>query len=825
MAGGEGTRLRPLTMNEPKPMLPMANKPMAEHIVSLLRRHGIDEIVVTVAFLANTIRTYFGDGSEFGVHLIYATEQNLLGTAGSVLNAREVLDERFLVISGDILTDIDLSALIAYHEEKGAMATLALKAMANPLEFGIVITDDEGRIERFLEKPGWGQVFSDTINTGIYVLEPEVLEKIPSDRPADFSEHVFPALLEEGSPLYAFVTDRYWEDVGNLDAFLRAHKDILDNKVDVAIDAFPLRQGVYIGSGAEVEPSATVETPVLIGDNCRIGPGARIGAYTVLGKNVRVGANSSLERSIVFDNCYLGRGVVTRGAVIGRSSQVREGAHLDEGVVIAGSCQVGRHAVISSGVKIYPNKVVEAGATVTSSIIWESRGSRSLFSRLGVAGLANVDLSPELAVRVAAAYATLLPKGSTVTTSRDSSRAARMLKRAAMVGLTSAGLNVEDLEAATLPVTRLHIRTGQSQGGMTVRLARGDTESVVIRFLDADGMDLDDGEERRIERLFYREDARRVLAGEIGDIRFPPRTSELYTAAVSASVDIEPIRRAHFKLVIDYAFGTASFLMPNVLARLDAEVLAINPSASTAGVLDFNREVHATRLAELVRSSGAHLGVVISPDAEHLTIVDDTGKILSDGEALLAMTLLVADVHPGARIAIPVSTTWRVNEICTERGSEVVWSKLGHANLMGVATSTDAYFAGDSDGGFAFPEFLPAFDAVASFVHLLGLLTAANQHLSDIVSVLPHVCVVHEEISTRFEQKGSLMRGIADRARGDELVLIDGVKSIDAEGWTLVVPDQDEPITHVFAEADTMALSSERAARAVEEVHAVLRET
>jgi len=171
MAGGEGTRLRPLTSNQPKPMLPMANRPMMEHVVNLLRRHGMDEIVVTVAFMANSIRTYFGDGSELGVKMVYATEETPLGTAGSVLNARDELDDRFVVISGDVLTDIDLSAVVEHHVRKGALATLALCSVENPLEFGIVITRPDGTIERFLEKPSWGQVFSDTINTGIYVLE------------------------------------------------------------------------------------------------------------------------------------------------------------------------------------------------------------------------------------------------------------------------------------------------------------------------------------------------------------------------------------------------------------------------------------------------------------------------------------------------------------------------------------------------------------------------------------------------------------------------------------------------------------------------------
>src|SRR3989442_8194797 len=201
MAGGEGTRLRPLTSNQPKPMMPLANRPLMEHVVRLLKEHGFDDVVVTLAFLPQAIRTYFGDGSELGVRMVYATEEMPLGTAGSVRNARDELDEPFLVVSGDVVTDVDLSEILRFHRERGALATIALKAMENPLEFGIVITREDGSIERFLEKPTWGQVFSDTINTGIYVLEPEIFDHIP-EGVVDFSGDVFPALLEKGKPLY-----------------------------------------------------------------------------------------------------------------------------------------------------------------------------------------------------------------------------------------------------------------------------------------------------------------------------------------------------------------------------------------------------------------------------------------------------------------------------------------------------------------------------------------------------------------------------------------------------------------------------------------------
>ena len=824
MAGGEGTRLRPLTTSQPKPMLPMANQPMVAHVISLLKSHGFDEIIITVAFLANTIRTYFGDGSEFGVRIGYATEETPLGTAGSVRNARDELDERFLVISGDVLTDIDLGELVRFHDEAGAAVTLALKPMENPLEFGIVITDPKGRIERFLEKPTWGQVFSDRINTGVYVLDPVVLDYIAPDRPVDFSAEVFPALLEAGHALYGFTTERYWEDVGTLEAYLRVHEDILDAKVAVAIDAFPLRDGVWVGEGAEIDPSATIEAPVLIGDNCHVGPGARLGAYTVLGANVNVGEGVVLERSVVHDNCYIGAGAAARSAIVGRSCELRRGVNIGEGAVLGDHCRIGHHAVITAGVKVYPHKIVESNATVTSSIIWETRGARALFGRRGVSGIANVDLSPELVTRVAMAYAATLPRGASVTTSRDSSRSARMLKRAAIVGLNAAGLHVEDLEAATLPLTRFHIRTGPNRGGLAVGLDREDPQSVVIRFLDADGVDVDEATEKRIERLFYREDLRRVLGEEIGDIDFPARSAELYTAALTSSIELQPLRDAHLKLVLDYAYGTASLLMPNVLAKLGADVLVVNPLVSTAGMLGFDRQKSAARLSELVRSSGAHLGAVIGADGEQLTLVDDTGVVLSDGEALLAVARLVAETEPGARVAVPVSATWRLNEVLAELGAEVVWTQIGTANLVEVALENDATLAASTDGDFAFPRFLPAYDAVATLVHVLAMLATSGKRLSQLRAGLPPVCVVHEQVLTPLDQKGAVMREFLESARVDEVVLIDGVKVIDATGWTLVVPDTEEPSTHIFAEADDEESSRARADAAAAEIRRFLAE-
>jgi mannose-1-phosphate guanylyltransferase/phosphomannomutase len=800
MAGGEGTRLRPLTSNAPKPMLPVANRPMMEHIIDLLRRHGFDDIVVTVAFMANTIKTYFGDGTEFGVEITYADEPVPLGTAGSVLNARQHLDERFLVISGDVITDIDLTKLVAFHDDAEAIATIGLVQVENPLEFGIVITHDNGTIERFLEKPTWGQVFSDTINSGIYVLDPAIFDHIDPDRPADFSSDVFPKLLADGATLRGALGEGYWEDVGTLEAYLRAHQDVLDQRVLLDIAGFQVSEGIWLGEGAEVSPDAQLLGPAVIGPGCIVEGGSRLGEYVVLGSNVRALENVDLERVVVHDNAYLGPGSRLRGTVVGRSTNIRSNVHCDQGVVLGDEVYVGSNAYLGDGVKVYPFKTIEDNAIVNSSIVWESKGARSLFGREGMSGLANVDMTPELAAKVAMAYGTSLRKGDTVVTSRDSSRAARMLKRAIMSGLNASGVNVLDLEVSSLPVTRFLTRSPQPSGGLSVRLVVDDPQSVIVRFFDATGADISEDAQRKIERLFHREDYRRVLPEEIGDITFPPRALEDYTVALEATVDVKAIAEQRFKVVIDYAYGATSMVMPNVLAKLGADVLAVNPYASTAGMLRFDPQAAAERVAGLVGASGAQLGGVLGPAGEQLVLIDDEGHVLSGTEATLAMIELVGDHLLGDTVALPVNITTHAEQLAAAHGIHVRPTKLSAQALADAATEPGVGMAADGRGGFMLPGFLPAFDAAAAFVKVLDLLARTGKRLSTLVASLPRVHLAHETVVTPWDQKGLVMRSLVEVANRD-LLLVDGVKLFHDEGWALALPDPEEPVTHVWAEA------------------------
>jgi mannose-1-phosphate guanylyltransferase / phosphomannomutase len=823
MAGGQGTRLRPLTSNQPKPMLPVVGRPMMEHILLLARNHGVTEIVATVQFLASVIRNYFADGSDLGVSLSYATEEEPLGTAGSVRNAAPLLDDRFLVLSGDSLTDVDLTDLMKFHEAKGAAVTVTLKRVEDPLEFGIVITDEGGRVERFLEKPGWGEVFSDTINTGIYVVEREVLDFIPEGEECDFSGDLFPLLLDKGLPIYGYETDRYWTDIGTMDSYMAAHRAALDRRVQVEIEGFQLRDGVWLGEGAELDLDAEVDRAVFIGENARVEGGVKLREYTVLGKGVSVRSGSFLHRAIVHDHVYIGPSTTLRGCVVGRNSDIKFNARLEDGVIVSDECHIGEGAVLNPGVKVYPFKWVEPGAIVTSSIIWQSGGARALFGDRGVAGLINIDITPEMAVRLAMAYGSLLPKGSTVVASRDATRAARLVKRAMLAGLNAGGQECHDLELVPAPVARFYAFSARAVGGFTVRTAPFDSASVEIQFFDQQGIDVSPSLQRQLERAYYRDDLRRAFHHDIGELNFPARGRDYYVRGLLDAVDVQAIRAAEPKLVVDYGWGSATLTGPQVLGRLGGEVLAVN------AVLDEERvvwpydqtEEHLENLSRLVRSSGAWLGALVDSPGERLRLVDGSGTILDPRTALLAYLRLVAQTTHAPRVAVPVTTSRVAEGIVRGAGGTVVWTRVSPSALMAAAAEDGIAFAGDEGGGYVLPAFLSAFDGLMALVKLLELLTRAKTDLRRVREALPPAHIATLDVAVPWEAKGTVMRRVLERLEGSRLITTDGVKIYRGEDWALVLPHPQEPLVRVWAEADSPHAAEELAqefARLVEEM-------
>jgi mannose-1-phosphate guanylyltransferase / phosphomannomutase len=802
MAGGEGTRLRPLTSNQPKPMVPIVGKPCMEHIVELLKAHGFEDVIVTLAFMPQEIRGYFGDGESHGLSIRYSVEEAPAGTAGSVKLAEEALGEQFLVISGDALCDIDLASLVRFHQEKEAFVTIALKSVPNPLEFGIVVTDDDGRIERFLEKPSWGQVFTDTINTGIYVLEPEVLRHVPDDRPYDFSKELFPLLLEMGRPLYGYVADGYWQDIGNLDQYRQANFDALDERVRLNVPGIRLRGNVWVGEGVDVDDLGAVEGPALVGNYCRIAPSARVGPYSVLMPSVTLGDHARTTRSVVDASTAIGRSALVEGAIVGKACDVRPHARLHEGVAVGDNCTIGEESVVMPGVRIYPFKEVESGALVDRNLIWESRLSSRLIGVDGITGRIDVDLTPETALRLGIALGTALERGDRIATSRAASASCRLIRRALLAGVNSTGVHAADLQILPAAVNRHLLKNEGFGAGIHVQPSPSDPEVVQIRIFEPPGTPASPALVKEIEKHYSRQEFRRASWNEVGEITFPARAAETYVQDLLAALDAAPIRERGFRVVVDYAFSAASLVLPQALGALDVEAVSAH-----AYVSERRQGTEAASLAEslrqtkrLVEAFGADLGAVLDPAAERIFLVDDKAReVPVEQELLLFLRLLASDGKRG-RLAFPTTVTSLVEELVQGTDLEVLRTPHSLSALTRAAAGNGVIFAGSAGGGFVFPEFVPAYDGMASLCKLLELLAPHGRPLSEIVGELPASTVVHREVRCPWARKGTVMRIVTERMKGRNVDVSDGIKVFDERGWAQVLPDPDEPLVHVYAE-------------------------
>jgi mannose-1-phosphate guanylyltransferase/phosphomannomutase len=815
MAGGEGTRLRPLTSNQPKPMVPIVGKPCMEHIVELLRAHAFEDVIVTLAFMPQAIRGYFGDGESHGVSIRYSVEESPAGTAGSVKLAEEALDEPFLVISGDALCDIDLGALVRFHREKGALVTIGLKSVPNPLEFGIVVTDDDGRIERFLEKPSWGQVFTDTINTGIYVLEPEVLRHVPEDRPYDFSKELFPLLLEMGKPLYGFVADGYWQDIGNLDQYRQANFDALDERIRLNVAGIRLRGNVWVGEGVDLDDVGAVAGPAFVGNYCRIARSATVGPYSVLMPSVTLGDHARTARAVVDTSTAIGRSALVEGAIVGKACDLRPHTRLHEGVAVGDNCTIGEESVVMPGVRIYPFKEVESGSVVDRNLIWESQLSSRLIGVDGITGRINVDLTPETALRVGIALGTALERGERIVTSRAASDSCRLIRRALLAGLNSTGVHAGDLQVMPAAVNRHLLKNEAFEAGIHVQPSPSDPEVVQVRIFEPPGTPASPELVKEIEKHYARQEFRRASWEEVGQITFPARTAETYAQDLLAAVDVAPIRERGFRIVVDYAFSAASLVLPQILGALDVEAVSAHGYVSERRVA-----TEAASLAEslehtkrLVEAVGADLGAVLDPAAERIFLVDDLGRdVPVEQELLLFLRLLASDGKSG-RLAFPTTVTSLVEELVQGTELEVLRTPHSLSALTRAAAGDGVIFAGSAGGGFVFPEFVPAYDGMASLCKLLELLAPVGRPLSEIVGELPASAVIHREVRCPWARKGTVMRIVTERMKGRNIDVSDGIKVFEERGWAQVLPDPDEPLVHVYAEgrseADGEALEAE----------------
>ncbi len=826
MAGGSGTRLRPLTSHLPKPMVPVVNKPMAEHIVTLLKRHGFNDIVFTLHYLPQAIQDYFGDGSEFGVNIGYSTEEGRpLGTAGCVKAIQDQLDSTFLVISGDCLTDIDLTAAVDFHRMRKSKATIVLKRVENPLEFGVVITGADGRIQRFVEKPGASEIFSDTVNTGIYILEPEVMLYVVMGREQDFSNDLFPLLLLRNEPMFGFVADGYWCDIGSLQVYRQAHMDVLDRKVELDLGLTQIQPNIWVGEGTQINSSAQLDPPVVIGKNCRIGADVQIGPHTVIGDHVVIQEKVSVKHPIIWPNSYIGNGANLRACIVCSNATIHRGAEVLEGAVIGANTAIGQEALVSPDVRIWPNKNVDSGARLTNSLIWGTRALRTLFGEHGVRGLANVEITPEFAVNLAAAYGATLKTGP-VLVSRDYWAVSRMISRAIVSGLMSVGVDVQNLESMPLPISRYYAKTTRASGLVHTRISQREPDKVSIEFFDSDGIAITKAMERKIESTFFKEDFPRCLPSDIGNIGYPSRVREYYMdeflnhvkgqvfeqdkvafCVVPGSTYTRVTKEGAMstrapKAVVDYAMAETGVILPDLLGQLGIETVVLNASIRGTPPKQEERMGMRKQLADVVKALNADLGVQIGRNGEQITLVDETGQIIR-GELLLAV---VADIilrdKQGKSIVVPVNASSCIERIAARYDCQVVRCKASETEIGSTtARLQDVVLGGSANGCFIFPEFQNGYDAMFAIGQVLEHLTYQERSVHQAVSDLPPLIYQVDSVHCPWERKGRVMRLLVEKHQDRPMELLDGVKiQTRPDHWILVLPDAVEPLVHVYAD-------------------------
>lgn len=824
MSGGFGTRLRPLTCNIPKPMVPMMNKPMMQHIVDLLKTHGITDIVSTLFYQPEIISSFFNDGSAFGIKMQYRKAEADYGTAGSVRNAADFLDERFIVISGDVLTDFDLSKAIEFHEKKKAMATLILTHAKNPLQFGVVITDGGGKITRFLEKPSWGEVFSDTINTGIYILEPEVLELIPYQEDFDFSKNLFPALLEKNAGLYGYISDGYWRDVGNLNEYQEAHLDALNGQVQLRLNGKKVG-ACYVGDNTSILTShENFFGTVLIGNNCTIGANVKI-IKSVIGNDCEIEDGAVIRSSIVWSKSKIGRYSELSSCVVGKSCIVGERARIEDNVFIGDRCIIGKESKLAPNIKLWPNKEVEDGAILTRSLIWEDKWLRELFNDSRITGLSNIEMNPEFGAKLGAAFGALVGKGKTVLTSRDSDNVSRMMNRSIMCGLMSAGVDTGDLRATSIPILRHELRSGKDAGGIHVRKSPYDKNLTDIIFFDSTGKDLPSNKTKAVERLFFGEDFPRAGYSSVGGISFPERAQESYIEKFLSTINTSAISQAKFKLVIDYSNGIASTIFPNILGSLQCQVLAVNahldPKKLTRDKSEFDSAVF--QLSHIVTSLGYDVGFLVDAGAEKIFVVDENGDFIHNDRLLTLVTFLYLSVNPDIKtIAVPIAASAEVDLIAHGMGVEVVKTRDSHLSLMEASTSKEVKFVGGTKGGFIFPNFLFASDGMYSIAKILEMMALAGKRFGALNQEVPKLHLLKNTVHCPWERKGKVMRYMMHETEGMHRVLIDGIKVFfDKEAPStsvLIWPDRAKPLFHIHAESTAKETASSLLTRYEEKI-------
>ncbi len=805
MAGGFGTRIQPLTNSRPKPMLPIVNRPMMEHTMMTLKDLGITEFIVLLYFKPEIIQDYFGDGSDFGIKVSYIIPDDDYGTAGAVKLGQELIgDENFIIISGDLVTDFDFQKLFDFHTREKAQLSIGLTSVDNPLQFGVVIANEDNIIEKFLEKPSWGEVFSDTINTGIYIVEPEILDFIPRGENFDFAKDLFPLLMQKEIPLMAHSLEGYWRDVGNPESYREVFEDILGEKLNFTIpgkaQSYP-DGTLYSDVAYDLDKSIEIIGNVVLGKNVTIENGVKLN-NVVIGDNVSIATGSNLRNSVLWEDINIGKNTRLDNSVICNNNIIDKNVTAKAGLILAQGCEVGELVTFEQDVVIWPDKKIEAASIISNNLVWGNRYKNSIFENGTVTGKSNVELSCEMATKLAESFATQLPVGSKVIVGRDHDKNSRMLKRAFLGGLLSAGVNVIDLKSTPPSVLRYTLAHDNSLvAGAHFKQDLIDPTSSQVTLFNEEAIRIDSNSSKGIEKAFFIEKFRRVDYSQVGEIHESLHHQEChnYKTAVERSIDQGIIKCGSFRVAVDLMHGSTADIFPTMLNDLGLENIVLNAYHDRKKL--FNIESLEKRSEEnisaIVKSLELDMGVMIYPNAQRLSLVTDEGEVLDKITGLFAVLHLLNIDADGEKKKVFLPT-W-APDIFYFENLEIERGK--YSNFTTKQLKEYALIA-TVDGNFAFTEFGVTRDAMYASLKIMELVSCHGVKLSELSKGIETFDYRSIQIECTQALKGKMMRKFLEDAKGKKSSSADGVKIWENEtDWVLMIPDQYSDHLNLYIQA------------------------
>lgn len=779
MAGGKGTRLRPLTVQTPKPMVPLLGRPVMEYIVEWLKSYRITEIAVTLQYMPDEIIRYFGDGSKWGVQLHYFEEEEPLGTAGSIKNAAAFLDESFFVVSGDALCDFNLFEAAAFHRKHDGLATVLLSRVSEPLEYGMAMLNEDQSIHRFVEKPSWGEIFSDTVNTGIYILDPETVSWIEAGQERDFSKHIFPEMLKRDQ-VYGMVADGYWSDIGGLAQYRSTQFDMLEGRVNLPLPGIEHKPGIRVEKDAELHPAAHLTAPIYVGKGCRVAEAVQLGSHTVIGANTRIGKRSSLAHAIIGAECMIGDDAELFGTTLSSGVIVEKGASIADNTVIGRGCLLETRSIVREDVKLYPNKQIEAHSVVTQSIIYSSGQRKRLFSGRGIRGQAGTTLSPSFIQRLANAYAKVLKneytnRGRQILLSTDASPFAEIMAEILKTGLHAAGFDTLYMSDSSLPVSRWAVKEYSLCGGVHLYLDDNKRDTHVLEFIDEEGLPFHSDLERKLEIHYDREASAFSESGAYGREIDAASLQWHYSQSLIKTVNPEGKRFKKNKVLVSCPSISGKQRIREILAALHGSVEWAPDSFQSK-----------TEFQEAVIRAQADLGVRFDEQMEQLTFIAENGQLLPE-QSVYTLQLILQCVYHDSAISVPVYLPNAAEQLVRSYGKHPIRIKSDRRSIMQ---------AGMNQGHCHY------YDGMFTLTQLLRYLHEQDVSLSALLKTIPDLSIFKMIAPCSWTNKGRVMRNLLDENKGHPIECIEGIKIYYDHGWSLILPDLEKPMFRIFIQME-----------------------